>query len=507
MTPSQRRNPMCLDGMVTTPHYLASQAGLAVLRRGGNAVEAAVAAAAALTVVYPQMCTLGGDCFWLIHNARTGAMQGINASGRAGRRASRAVFAGMDAIPSRGPLAAITVPGCVSGWEKALEYSSSSMGGAMAFGDLLEDAVRLCAGVPCATSLADWLERDTERSDGQADLSRFHGFAGIFLPHGRPLRAGEILVQRDLGRVLERLACEGPRDFYEGAVAEALVGGLAEAGGLLTMEDFRSHTADYVTPIATPYRDGVAFNLPPNTQGVSSLQILGMLNLMDVPAMGEGSADWVHAMVECTKLAFADRERFVTDPAFAPAPLEAMLSEEHLKECAARVDMGRARAHPCLLDPKGDTIWLGVVDREGSCVSLIQSIYNDFGSAVVPAGTGVLLQNRGCFFSLDPAHVNTLEPGKRTMHTLNPPMILKDGRPFLVYGTMGGEGQPQTQAAVVSRVMDFGMTPQEAVDAPRWLYGRAWGAATTSLQLEGRVAPDVRDEHVRRGHAVPAVLL
>ncbi len=503
MTPSQRRNPMCLDGMITTPHYLASQAGLAVLRRGGNAVEAAVAAAAVLTVVYPQMCTLGGDNFWLMYNARTGAMQGSYASGRAGRHVTREVYAGRKAIPSRGPLAAITVPGCVSGWEKALDWSVRTMGGAIPFGDLLEEAVRLCAGVPCATSLADWLERDTRRDDPERTaLQRYPEFARIFLPRGRPLRTGDILVQPDLRRTLERLACEGPRDFYEGATAEALVRGLAGAGGLLDLEDFRSHTADYVAPISTTCSGATAWNLPPNTQGVSSLQILAMMNRMDARAMGEGSADWIHCLVECTKLAFADRERFVTDPAFASAPLDLLLSDDHIAECAARVDMGRARTHPCLLDPRGDTIWLGVVDREGNCVSLIQSIYNDFGSAVVPAGTGVLLQNRGCFFSLDPAHVNTLEPGKRTMHTLNPPMLLKDGRPCLVYGTMGGEGQPQTQAAIVSRVMDFGMHPQEAVDAPRWLYGRSWGAASNSLKLEGRIARDTAAELARRGHDV-----
>ncbi|MDO5537709.1 MAG: gamma-glutamyltransferase [Desulfovibrionaceae bacterium] len=506
MTPSQRRNPMALNGMITTPHYLASQAGLHILRGGGNAVEAAIAAAAALTVVYPQMCTLGGDNFWLIYNASSGELRGLNASGRAGRHADREVYEGMDAIPSRGPLAAITVPGVVSGWEKAHKYSGKAMNGRLEWSDLLEEAIALCSGVPVSESLAGWLERDTDETDReQAYLQRFAEFARVFLPDGRPLRTGEVLVQEDLRETLVQLAQKGPRDFYEGQIARRLVDGLAEEGGLLTMKDFRKHTADWVEPIGVNYRGLSAYNLPPNTQGVSSLQILAMLAERDMKDLPHGSADYYHYIVEATKLAFADRERFVTDPEFAKIPLKKMLSVKHARECAARIDMAKAQSHPCLLAPKGDTIWLGVVDKEGNAVSLIQSIYNDFGSAVIPRGTGVILQNRGSFFSLDPDHINTLEPGKRTMHTLNPPMILKDGRPLLVYGTMGGEGQPQTQAALVTRILDFGMSPQEAVDAPRWLYGRTWGAASNSLKMEGRVPEEVRQELAARGHDVETV--
>ncbi len=506
MTPSQRYNPMTLNAMITTPHYLASQAGLHILRSGGNAIEAAIAAASVLTVVYPQMCTLGGDCFWLIHNAATGETRGLNASGRAGRKVKRSVYQGRTAILARGPLAAITVPGIVSGWEKAFNYSKKAMHGTFSWYSLLEEAIELCNGFPVSANLGSWLERDTDKTDTeQAFLQRFPEFARTFLKKGRPYQCGDILAQPDLRKTMMQLAERGPRDFYEGLTARQLLDGLSEAGGLLTGKDFKKHTADWVEPISTDYRGYTACNLPPNTQGVASLEILAMLNTADCAKLGHGSADYYHFMTEATKMAFADRDRFVSDPDFVKIPLKKMLSKKHAKKAAAAIDMERAQSFSSLLSPKGDTIWLGVVDAEGNAVSLIQSIYMDFGSGIIPKGTGVLLQNRGCFFSLDPDHVNTLEPGKRTMHTLNPPMILKDGHPVLVYGTMGGEGQPQTQAALVTRILDYHMTPQEAVDAPRWLYGRSWGAESNSLKLEGRIPQDICDELARRGHAVERV--
>lgn len=222
-------------------------------------------------------------------------------------------------------------------------------------------------------------------------------------------------------------------------------------------------------------------------------------------ALGEGSADYYHVIIEATKQAFADRDKYLTDPEFAEIPLDKLLSVNHGKEQAARIDMQKAATKVEPLDPKGDTIWLGVVDKDGNAVSLIQSIYHDFGSGIVAKDTGVILQNRGSFFSLDPKHVNALMPHKRTFHTLNPAMLLKNGKPYLVYGTMGGEGQPQTQAAIATRVVDFGMTPQEAINAPRWLYGRTWGKASNDLKMEGRIPKSVLDELVKRGHPVKAV--
>lgn len=510
MTPSQRQNPMCCNGMVTSPHHLASQAGLDILRRGGTAIDAAVAAAATLTVVYPQMCTLGGDNFWLIHNARTGEMKGLNASGRAGQRADIGFYRdrGLSKIPVHGYWSANTVPGVVSGWDAAWRYSCTALGSRLSFAALLDTARELAErGFPVSSSLARWIEVDTDPTDQEFRcLQRFPAFAATYLkPDGSRYAPGEIMRLPELAHTLALLADKGAREFYEGSIAAAITAELRAHDGLLTADDFARHTADWVEPIAVPYRDGRAWNLPPNTQGMASLEILNILNNFDLSRIEEGSADYYHLLVEATREAFLDRDRYLSDPDFVDIPLARLLSADHGRRQAARIRMDRAAPTLEPLDPKGDTIWLGVVDREGNAVSLIQSIYHDFGSGIVAGGTGVLLQNRGSFFSLDPAHVNCLMPGKRTFHTLNPAMLCKDGKPFLVYGTMGGEGQPQTQAAIVTRVLDYGMTPQEALDAPRWLYGRTWGKASNDLKLEGRIPVAVADELARRGHPVQRV--
>jgi len=494
--------------MVTSPHYLATQAGVHVLRRGGTALDAAIAVAAVLAVVYPQMCGLGGDNFWLAHEAATGELHGIDACGRSGEKASRKFFSarGCTAIPQRGPLAACTVPGAVSGWEAAFALSRS-WGSPLAFADLLEDAVALAdGGFAITASLAHWLREDTQQdATGYRQLQRFAGFARTFLPGGEPGRVGDRLRLPELAATLRTLAREGARAFYEGEVAERMVRWLADNGGLLTAADFATHRAAMVTPLRVTYRGYDACNLPPPTQGLASLSILNILERLDVRAMGEGSAAYVHALVEAAKLAFADRDAYVTDPDFAPAPLARLLSPEHGLALAGRLRPWRALPPGGPLEPGGDTCWFGVVDEQGNAVSAIQSIFHDFGSGVVAGDTGVLLQNRGCFFSLDPAHVNRLEPRKRTLHTLNPPMLRKNGKPYLVYGTMGGEGQPQTQAAIVTRVVDFGLSPHDAVAAPRWLFGRTWGAAANNLRLEGRFSNAVVAELERLGHEVARV--
>ena len=508
-TVSQSNNPLATNGMVTSPNHLATQAGLDILRRGGNAVDAAIATAVTLAVVYPQMCTPGGDNFWLIYNAGTGELRGLNASGRAGAGASIDLYAarGLAAIPPRGYLAAITVPGAVSGWDEAYRYSQSVLKTAMPWKELFSSAVSYAEnGFPVSSSLAFWSAVNAD-PNGKVfrNLQRFPEFARVFMKNGSPLAEGDLFRQPDLAATLSMIAEKGSEAFYTGDIAKKIVADMEKNGGMLTLEDLASHKADWVTPLRVNYRGLEACNLPPNTQGMASLEILNILNNFDVKAMGEGSADYYHAIIEATKEAFADRDRYLSDPAFVSIPLDELLSEAHGKRQAARIDMKKAADPRAPLDPKGDTVWLGVVDRDGNAVSLIQSIYHDFGSGIVAEGTGVLLQNRGSFFSLDPKHVNRLEPGKRTMHTLNPAMLLKDGKPCLVYGTMGGEGQPQTQAAIVTRVVDFGMTPQEAITAPRWLYGRTWGAASNDVKLEGRIPAAVVEELARRGHPVRVV--
>lgn len=510
MTVSQKANPLATHGVVTSPNYLATQAGLDVLRRGGNAVDAAIATAATLTVVYPQMCTLGGDNFWLIYNAKTGELKALNASGRSGSKATIEFYKskGFEKIPSRGYYAANTVPGVVSGWDEAYKMSQKEMGSKYKWADILKTPIDYAKnGFPVSTSLNFWTKVDIDPSDSEfRNLQRFPEFSKVFLKNGTDAYdVGEILVQPDLANTLSLIAKKGAKEFYQGEIAKKIVADLQANDGMLSLEDFKNHHADWVEPIHVNYRDTVAYNFPPNTQGMASLEILNVLNNFDVKSLGEGTADYYHVIIEATKQAFADRDKYLTDPEFSDIPLDYLLSKDHGKDQAKRISMEEAAIKVEPLDPKGDTIWLGVVDKDGNAVSLIQSIYHDFGSGIVPKGTGVILQNRGSFFSLDPNHVNALMPHKRTFHTLNPAMMLKNGKPYLVYGTMGGEGQPQTQAAIATRVVDFGMTPQEAINAPRWLYGRTWGKASNDLKMEGRIPEKVTYELQKRGHPVKRV--
>ena len=510
-TPARCLNPISMNGAVTTPHYLASQVGLEVLKKGGNAVDAAIAAASTLAVVYPQMNTIGGDNFWLIYNARNQEMRALNASGRSGNKATIEFYTskGYDKIPARGYHAANTVPGVVSGWDAAHQYARANLGNSgLPWNALFENAVFYAQhGFPVTSSLERWGQINVDPTDNEfRNLQRFDQFRHTYLkPDGSAYNVGEIMTLPELGNTLNLIATKGAQEFYTGSIAQKIVADLAANDGMLSLEDFASHRADWVKPLTVDYRGYQAYNLPPNTQGMAALEILNILNNIDVQSMGEGSADYYHVIVEATKEAFLDRDKYLTDPDFNKIPLDFLLSKAHGQEQAARIRMDVAATVLKPLEPKGDTIWLGVVDKDGNAVSLIQSIYHDFGSAVVPKGTGVLLQNRGSFFSLDPTHVNCLEPRKRTFHTLSAAMLLKNQKPYLVYGTMGGEGQPQTQAAIATRIIDFGMSPQDAIAAPRWLHGRTWGASSNDLKIEGRVPTSVREELRKRGHPVSAV--
>lgn len=509
-TPARCLNPMTTNGMVTSSHYLATQAGVDVLRKGGNAVDAAIAVAATLAVVYPQMNSIGGDNFWLIYNAKTGELKGLNASGRAGELATIAAYKakGLERIPSRGYLAANTVPGAISGWDEAYQYATKTMDKSLPWQELLSSAIYYAEiGFPVTPSLTYWSEVNSDPQDQQfRNLQRFAEFKRVFLKaDGSAYQIGEVMRQADLANTLKVIAEKGAAEFYQGQIAKKIVADLEANGGMLTLNDFAKHKATWVEPLHVNYRDYVAYNLPPNTQGMASLAILNILNNFDVHSLGEGTADYYHLLVEATKQAFADRDQYLTDPEFNHIPIDLLLSKAHGEQQAARIKMEQAEPQVKPLDPKGDTVWFGVVDSEGNAVSLIQSIYHDFGSGIVAKDTGVLLQNRGSFFSLDENHINRLEPNKRTFHTLNPAMLLKNGKPYLVYGTMGGEGQPQTQAAIVTRIVDFGTSPQDAINAPRWLHGRTWGAFSNDLKIEGRVNPQVIAELQQRGHPVNIV--
>ncbi|WP_428907966.1 gamma-glutamyltransferase [Niallia sp. Krafla_26] len=504
---SYRPTTMAPNGMITTPHYLASQAGLKVLQEGGNAVEAAIAASATISVVYPHMNGIGGDNFWLVYHAKTQELKALNSSGRSGQQASISFYRsqGYTKIPTRGAMAANTVPGAVAGWEKAFQYSQNQMGGTFSWDVLLRSAIHYAKdGFPVTPSQEYWTNANLDSADDEfRHLQRFSEFQKIFLKsNGLSYQAGEQMNQPDLALSLEAIASKGSSYFYRGELAKSIVQDLQNHGGLLTYQDFKDHHSDWVDPLSIRYRGYRVYNTPPNSQGFASLSILNILNHFDLSYIEEGSADYYHLLTEATKLAFYDRDHYLTDPEFSPIPIDELLSVQRGMELASRIDFTRGTHVQKQLDPKGDTIWLGVVDQEGNAVSMIQSIYHEFGSGFIPKNTGILLQNRGSFFSLDENHVNSLQPKKRTYHTLNPAMLFKNDKLYLVYGTMGGEGQPQTQAALVTRIIDYDFPVQAAIEAPRWLYGRTWGASSNSLKLEGRISDDVISTLQRRGHEV-----
>jgi gamma-glutamyltranspeptidase/glutathione hydrolase len=500
---------MAMNGMVTSPHYLASQTGLRILREGGNAVEAAIATAAVIAVVYPQANGIGGDNFWLISKPERGAPLAINASGRSGSKATIEFYRsqGYSAIPARGYLAANIVPGVVSGWEAAYTFSAESLGGKIPWKELLRDAVEYAKnGVPVsshqdARGLIDFDESD--KSFG--NLQRFSEARKTFCrDDGIPYCAGDVMRQNDLAATLGAIAEEGSAAFYQGEIGKKIVDDVSINGGVFTRQDFESHSADWVDPISVPYRDYTAFNLPPNTQGMAALAILNILNNFNLDEIEDESASFFHLMAEAVKAAFVDRDEWLTDPDFVDIPLDQLLSREHGKVQADKIKREAKAAFSSSAIRGGDTVWIGIVDKLGRAVSLIQSICDGFGSGVVAKGTGVLLQNRGKYFSLDDNVANRIEPRKRCFHTLIAGMLFKDGSPELVYGTMGGEGQPQTQAALVARIIDYGMAPQKAIEAPRWLQGRMLDLSQpgSHLHLEGRVRDDVVVALKRLGHRI-----
>lgn len=495
------------QAMVTSPHHLASEAGVAILRQGGNAVEAAIATAAVLCVVYPHMTSIGGDNFWLLYDAGRRQLHGLNASGRAGAQCTIAFYKERGFtrnIPPRGVLAANTVPGAVDGWWEAYRYSRRHLKGRIPWAALLQEAIRYAEeGFPVThfQEQATWENLDTANPEVR-HLQRFEGFRRCFLKRGEPFKAGEVMVQEDLARSLRRIARGGRDAFYRGEIAHDIVRFLRREGGVLTQEDFRSHRSEWVKPLSVPYRGRRVYSLPPNSQGIAFLMMMGVLERFDLRSVRESSAEYLHLIVETTKQVFQDRDRWVTDPRFVKAPLRRLLSRSYLQEIARPIARGEKTGGLQMERSGEDTVWLGVVDEAGNAVSLIQSIYFEFGSGLVAGETGIVLQNRGSYFSLDPSHVNALAPGKRTFHTLMPAMIFHGGRLSLVLGTMGGVGQPQTLTAIATRIIDFGMEVQEAIEAPRWVYGRSWVLPELALYVEERFPEAILWELERRGHRV-----
>jgi len=481
-------------GMVTAPHHLAAEAGRDVLRDGGNAIEAMVAAAAAIAVVYPHMNAIGGDGFWLV--SRQGAAPlGIDACGPAAAAATPHLYraAGHAAIPPRGPLAALTVAGTIGGWIAALDQARQ-WGGRLPLARLLEPARHYATHGFAVTP-----SQTANTASREAECRAVPGFADTFLPGGAPPAVGDRFALPALGATLERLATAGLDDFYRGDVAATVAADLAALGSPVARGDLAAFRARVVVPLETTIRAGTLHNMPPPTQGLASLLILAQFDRLECDAAD--GFDYVHLLVEATKQAFRVRDRHVADPAFMDVDPATLLAADRIAAMAGAIDRAKA-AGWARGEEKGDTIWMGAIDGEGNAVSFIQSIYWEFGSAIVLPRTGIVWQNRGASFSLDPAARNPLVPGRRPFHTLNPAMArLADGR-TMVYGTMGGEGQPQTQAAVFTRHVRFGQGLQEAITAPRWLLGRTWGSDSTTLKIEPRFAPGVIEALAAAGHDV-----
>lgn len=488
-------------GMVASPHLLASQSGLAALRAGGNALDAAIATAATIAVVYPHMNGIGGDNLWLFWDAGTRRLRALCSAGRSAAAASIDWYAERgvrDAIPARGGLAALTVPGVVDGWWQAHRHSATAMGSPLSWKDLLVDAVTYAReGFTASAGQRRPPPREPDLFGPTASVEIRSGLWPLYHPDA--LAHGP-LVQTDLARSLEAIRDGGPDELYRGALGRRLIAAATAAGSPLRVEDLAAHRSEWVEPLTLPWGGGMAASFPPPTQGMSALALLGIAEGFDLATLDE--ADYVHVLVEAVKLAFADRDRHLTDPAAMTVTPAELLAPERLARLRSRISRTRALAPTDAAAAGGDTIAIVTADAAGNAVSLIQSLYYTFGAALVAGDTGIVLQNRGAFFSLDPRHPNALAPRKLTMHTLIPSMYLEGGRPRMVYGTMGGEGQPQTQAALLTRRLRRGLGTQACVEAPRWLYGRTWGVATRTLSLEGRYPAALARDLAARGHDV-----
>ena len=478
-------------GMATAPHRAAAEAGAEVLRAGGNAVEAMIAMAAAIAVVYPHMTGIGGDAFWIV--AEPGRPpKGIDGAGRAGTKATLEAYRkkGYDAIPPRGGDAALTVAGAVSTWELAAEIATA-LGGRIPQRELLAGAIALAKdGIPVTHSFKTLAEENL------AELAPTHGFAAHYLVDGKVPEIGVRLKAEKLADTLEQLAHSGFADFYRGDIAAEIAADLEAAGSPILRDDLRTQRASLVTPLSVAITDATVFNLPPPTQGIASLLILGLFDRLKVTRAE--SFEHIHGLIEATKRAWVIRDRDVADPLLS-GDVKPYLEAAWLDAEAQKIDRRRAASYPPG-DPKGDTVWMGAIDRDGRAVSMIQSIYFEFGSGVVLPRTGMAWQNRGVGFSLDPRSHRALAPGRKPFHTLNPPLArFRDGR-TMTYGTMGGDGQPQFQAAIFTRYL-LGAEPGDAIDRPRWRWGQTWGGGSLSgVEMENRFDPDLLIALERAGH-------
>jgi gamma-glutamyltranspeptidase/glutathione hydrolase len=481
-------------GVVVVPHFLAAEAGAAILREGGNAIEAAVAAAAAIVPSYPHMNHLGGDGFWLVREP-SGRIHYIEAAGYAGEKATIGFYRerGLDAVPERGPLAALTVPGAVGGWQLVLE-ASKALGGKMPLARLLEAAISIARkGSPVGKSMvARFASPRAARIDAP-------GFKETYLIDGKAPKLGDTLKTGRLAETFEHLARAGLDDFYRGDIGREIAADLEKISCPVTRRDLEQFRAVLREPISVKSKSGTIYSSPAPTQGITTLLILGIAERLGHPKAE--SFEFLHGLIEAAKRATRIRTRVVTDYDDMKEDLQAYLTPEALEREAKKINPRKASPWPTP-PGEGDTIWLGAVDASGLAVSYIQSLYFEFGSGCALPSTGIVMQNRGYAFSLDPKALNPLAPGRRPFHTLCPALAeLSDGR-ILSFGTMGGDGQPQTNATVYARHVDHRIPVGEAIDRPRFILGKTWGTEVTNLRVESRFSPEVVEALRRAGHDI-----
>jgi gamma-glutamyltranspeptidase/glutathione hydrolase len=505
---STRSVAMGRHGMIATSQPLASAAGLKVLQDGGNAIDAAVAAAAVLAVVEPTMTGIGGDLFAIVFDAKTKTLRGLNASGRSAYAATPEAFAarGLAAIPNDG-VHSVTVPGVVDGWDALL-----SAYGTVPLSRLLVPAIDYAANGYAVSEIVSGQWKSTA-----GKLAADPAAARTFLPHGRAPQPGEIFANPNLAATLRQIAADGRNAFYTGAIAKAIAADMKKRGGLLDERDFREHQSDWVQPISTTYRGYDVYEMPPNTQGFVPLEMLNILEGFDLKSLGHNSAEYLHLLIEAKRIAFADRAAYLADPDFVPpVVLSTLISKEYaalrrkeinpaqaatgyrpgsIKSAASGSKGGEDQANLTGRD-HGDTIYMTVADGNGNVVSLIQSLFSDFGSGIVAGETGIALHNRGSLFNLRPGHPDRIAPHKRPLHTLIPAFVMKDNTPWLSFGVMGGDHQAQGHAQVLVNLIDFGMNIQEAGEAARVHHG------ANGLLVESAVAQAARAGLIRRGHRV-----
>ncbi len=458
-----RSEVIAQHGMAATSQPLATQVALDILKAGGNAVDAAIAANAVLGLMEPTGCGIGGDLFAIIWDANSNQLYGLNASGRSPASLSLSYFKekGLDKIPSLGPLP-VSVPGCVDGW-----FEMHDRFGSLPMTHILQPAIAYARnGFPVSELIAYYWGKNGEI------LKSFPGFAEIFLPDGRAPKKGEVFKNPCLAATLEKIAVLGREIFYTGEIADSIEAYMKRHGGFLTKKDLESHTSEWVQPVSVNYRGYDVWELPPNGQGIAALQILNLLEGYDLQSLGFGNSAYVHLLVEAIKLAFEDRANFYADPSFADIPVGWLISKEYAFKRRKLINLDSAARSVAPGDPEhGNTIYLTVADEQGNMVSLIQSNYRGMGSGMTPGKLGFVLQDRGELFSLQQGHPNVFESGKRPFHTIIPAFITKDGRPFMSFGVMGGSMQPQGHVQIVVNLIDFGMNLQEAGDAPRIRHG------------------------------------